>query len=222
MIARFPKLSAVHFWRPFLAEYNPATSLLSRVKSLRDAGFACSVVVGLKVGSGVSLDDMQAVITDADRLTDSGDERISVDRWKELREVASAEGYVVYRNTSCSVALVTETADALGTFSGRTRDSRCLVTTCPASQRDRCEKSSARISHGDDRAVAELLDHLKVSAPWRWSRTKSGIPILRLDADVSEFAFNTISHRLDVKVDANSVIQEKAWLGAFTGRAHDV
>jgi hypothetical protein len=210
----------VHFWRPFLSRWNPRELLEERVRRVREAGFLCSVVVGLKVGSGVPVAEMTADISDEEELTLSEDELISAARWKELAELAMDARYPLYRNTSCAVALATRRKDELGTYAGAMRAERCVATSCPQPQRARClhkENSAPPASEH----VEALMGALKVPGPWSWETPPNGVAVLTVDCEISEYAYNVLSHRLEVKVHAPGVAQEKAWLGAFTGRSGD-
>jgi hypothetical protein len=221
LLTKAQNITAMHFWRPFLVKWNSSSSLHGRMARLKAAGSLCSVAIGLKVGSGVSLSSIAADVSDAESSTSSGDEIISSRLWQDLSDCADNLGYVVYRNTSCAIALAGQAREQLGTYEGVLSKERCQETSCPPHQRRRCFDRVGKSHPIEDGIVNTLLTALKVTGPWAWSTPSDGEPALELFCEVPEFAYNTLCHRLGVKVHAARITQEKAWLGAFTGRPSD-
>lgn len=207
-------IRAVHFWRPFLAAFNPMRDLPLRLDLLQDAGMSGSVVIGLKLANHRS-DVSQVMSTIAregmDELTASGDEIIYSEGFTALAALGRDLGYAILRNTTCSHAVLAAAPEATGTRWGPVAGSRCLNVSCPPAQRSICDSSDARWPEaGAVRGVAASLgisSDIVVDAGTGFARA----------SDLAEGQLNALTHALGVTVLVEELDHEKVWSGATAG-----
>ncbi|GAB3897630.1 hypothetical protein [Microbispora bryophytorum] len=203
---------AVHFWRPFVRELSAGLHDKGAiVRRLREAKMTCSVVVGLKHGPGVPLDDprLSTHIPSHSKDADETGEAFDHLGWRRLVAIAKSERYPLYRHTSCAIALAANAKERLGTWGPATYRSHCLPSSCPAAQRGRCGPEP---DHSDaSRWRARISAFLRL--PGELITRDPGTGRFEVNADVSEFDYNTILHAAKGRYSMSfrSVTPQKAW-----------
>jgi hypothetical protein len=210
------KQAAVHFWRPFVREL--AVTLQDKelvVSRLKESGMSCSVVVGLKNGPGVPADDprLAALVPSRSEEADGLGESFDRSAWRQVATIASGLQYPVYRHSSCAIALNRKVREYLGTWRSDMRQSRCLPCSCPARQRGRCGRPGT--TPDPSPWHSRLCEFLELAPGLVAYDGETGR--FHVDADVSEFDYNTILHAANGyhSVSFRSVIPQKAWPGPW-------
>lgn len=208
---------AVHFWRPFVRELQPASAdKASLIADLKAAGMRCSVLVGLRLGPGVPVDDprlhahLPATMQGAEGVAQVFDQ----EGWAEATRAGRRAGYPVYRHSSCALALVNGVREQLGTWNPAASADRCTPCSCPAEQRRRCIRAhpSEEDRRYDSAALCErLAEFLRIGGD-RISIDETQ-KYLHIEAPVSEFDYNTIMHAARGRYVA--VVQSTEWRRAW-------
>lgn len=145
-IAQFANLKAIHFWRPIIS-LNVQDQGVARqhIQSLKKVGATASVITGLKYGESLAnmfnwdvhhpLHNYFGTHVGQGRLKD---EIFEPEIQKVILKVADELSYPVYLHTSCAVSYLLKQPDYNATFRRLHLEEKCLTSTCPLSQRDRC------------------------------------------------------------------------------------
>jgi DNA repair photolyase len=169
-IAQFPHLKAVHFWRPVTSLSIPnQETALAQIDLLKGSGAKVSVITGLKFGhnlartfrsnEGHALHDFFKDHVVQDHLKN---EILEPDVQAAILSAAIESSYPVYLHTSCAVSSILAHPDYNATFRKPHLEARCLASTCPPAQRERCTSFRAKLAFPSRNTLQQVARYLNL------------------------------------------------------------
>jgi DNA repair photolyase len=167
-IAQFDRLHAVHFWRPATSISVPdQQAATNQLQQLKNAGAQLSVITGLKFGPNLA-----TVFTSQEghalhefystniRRDYPQHEIFEPDVQEMILSSARKLSYTVYLHTSCAVSYTLGRADYNGTFRQPHLYNKCLPSSCPPAQRERCLSFRKRLPSPSPASLEQVAAYL--------------------------------------------------------------
>ncbi len=209
IISKTAGLNCVHFWRPFLAAWNPPELLSSRIHALKDSGCRCSVIIGLKAPQTIrnyfSPTLLSIAAGELYHKPLPGDEYICRELVDSAISAASAINYPIFLHTSCALAFISGTPDINGTSHSTAAELRCRRSNCPTQQRDICLTEHPWSKNAEYIALCQERygDALQIRGDE-----------VRLNAPATDYEYNHLLHVFHRPPLVDGLIQNKVWRGS--------
>ena len=219
-IAQFANLHAVHFWRPVMSINVPdREAAFQQIEQLKSNSASVSVITGLKFGDNLakvfSSKEQHALqkffIAQAKR-SHLKNEILEPEVQKMIFSVAKERSYAVFLHTSCAVSFVLGQPDYNATFRKPHLESRCLTSTCPSSQRERCFnfKTSSIIPSG--RLLEQVAQNLQIPST---AVTYSEEDVIVVDAVLTQEQQTFLTQSTGFPVRGKALIPTLEWVGSI-------
>lgn len=169
-ISHFSNLYAIHFWRPVTSLTVPDRASAKRqIETLAKAGAPVSVITGLKFGDNLAKifrsqeqHALHAFFKDQVQHDHLKNEIFEPEVQETLLSVAQELSYPMYLHTSCAVSYILKQADYNATFRKPHFEARCLASTCPSAQRERCFSLKARVPIPSQTLLERVAQYLNL------------------------------------------------------------
>lgn len=220
-IAQFPNLRAIHFWRPVTSLSVPdSATAFKQIELLKDAGANVSVITGLKFGdtlartfSSNEQHSLHEFFTARLAQSQLRNEIFEPDVQEMILSVAQELSYPIYLHTSCAVSYVLEQPDYNATFRKPHIEARCLASTCPPAQRERCFSFKARFTRPTQTLLEQVARYLDL--PLTAVTYAEGQEVILVDRILTQEEQTYLTQATSFPVRGKDIVPTLEWIGSI-------
>lgn len=170
-IAELKHVQAIHFWRPVIEINAPDRATIEhQIDLLQSAGSRASVITGLKFGDNLArlLSDDLANPLNSYFIEHQAQNNVRNEIFDEgikqsILELSQARNYPVFLHTSCAISYMLNQPDYNATFRKLHFETKCLPSSCPAVQRERCFAAKNRTSTVSPALLAQIAERMQIT-----------------------------------------------------------
>jgi hypothetical protein len=214
LIAEFPDLMAVHWWRPITSISIPDRDAAKRqIEDLQRAGSQLSVAVGLKYGVGLNaaFGDPQSPLHTYFKAN-SGNSKCMIFEEEILRGIldnARNMGYPVFRKSFCALSYLLKQPCYGAGFRKLRKTAICDTSNCPSSQENKCLEFAQKYTGPSRKLIDEIAEFLGLSS--RYIVFSEATESIVVRAELSQERQNFLTQATGYPVVTSDLLQTQEW-----------